>query len=245
MDAGRSVRLRPGDPAGRCDGVEAILPGDVAQGPGAQERKGVQMKRTGALVLLLLVAGVWPAATPARADEPCHGAGGEQTGGDVPFTTSYQRYEVPPIRLTDQDGRQVDISRLGTDRPVAVNFIFTTCTTICPVMSASFLRLEEALGEKIGDLQLVSVSIDPEYDTPSVLKRYAEQFGAGPRWSFLTGDAADVTTALKSFDALVGSKMNHKPFTLFKFPEDGRWVRVDGLVGGPTLAEEYLRLARN
>lgn len=201
------------------------------------------MRRATILILLLIVAGVGPGSAPLRADEPCHTADGERAEGEARFTTSYRSYEVPAIRLTDQDGRGVDISGLGTTHPVAVNFIFTTCTTICPVMSASFVRLEGALGEKIGDLQLVSISIDPEYDTPEVLKRYAEQFGAGPRWSLLTGDATDVTTALQSFDALVGSKMNHKPFTLFKFPDDERWVRVDGLIGAPTLAEEYLRLA--
>jgi protein SCO1/2 len=202
------------------------------------------MRRVIVPVLVTLVACICAAPRPVRAaDPPCHTPPAEQAGGQASFTTSYQRYDVPPIQLTDQDGNRVDVSQLGTTRPVAVNFIFTTCTTICPVMSASFLRLQQALGDEIGDLQMVSISIDPEYDTPGVLKSYADQFRAGPRWRFLTGDASDVTTTLKAFDALVGSKMNHKPFTLFKFPDDGRWVRVDGLVGAATLAEEYLRLA--
>ena len=160
------------------------------------------------------------------------------------YQRSLASYSVPAVTMVNQDGQRVDLPELlDADEPVMLNFIFTSCTAICPAMSAIFARVQTELGSDRARLRMVSISIDPEYDTPEVLKRYAEQFGAGPRWSLLTGDAADVTAALQSFDALVGSKMNHKPFTLFKFPDDARWVRVDGLIGAPTLAEEYLRLA--
>lgn len=185
---------------------------------------------------------------PVRADDPpCHsmeGMGGDEAADDggTQLKTSVERYDVPAILLTDQDGAKVDLSTLGTAHPVAVNFIFTTCTTICPVMSASFQRLERALGDDIGDLEMVSISIDPEYDTPEVLREYADRFGAGEHWSFLTGDADDVTTVLRAFNALSGSKMNHKPFTLFKVPGDEGWTRVEGLAGANALADEYRHL---
>jgi protein SCO1/2 len=121
---------------------------------------------------------------------------------------------------------------------VAVNFIFTTCTTICPVMTATFAQMRRALGPDAGRVRLVSISIDPEYDRPQVLKSYGERFGAGGDWSFLTGDSGDVQRVLRAFAADNGSKMNHRPLTLLRAGGGGEWVRIDGLASGSQLAGE-------
>jgi protein SCO1/2 len=155
------------------------------------------------------------------------------------YAVSDARYDIPDVELLDTAGDAVSLrSILDGDAPVAVNFIFTTCTTICPVMTATFSQMRRALGDRAGDIAMVSISIDPEYDRPAVLKTYAEQFGAGPGWTFLTGESLDIERVLRSFDAYAGSKLNHRPLTFLKRPGEADWVRIDGLASGESLAQE-------
>lgn len=155
------------------------------------------------------------------------------------YSVSDKLYSIPDVELIDATGSQVGLrTLLDSDKPVALNFIFTTCTTICPVMTATFAQMQRELGDTAGQLQVVSVSIDPEYDRPEVLKAYAEQFRAGDNWTFLTGDSNDISQVLRSFDSYAGSKMNHQPITFLKRPESPTWVRIDGLAGGADLAQE-------
>jgi len=155
------------------------------------------------------------------------------------YSVSTQLYTVPDVALVDESGASVSLrSLLDSGQPVAVNFIFTTCTTICPVMTSIFTQMRHQLGESGTGMRLVSISIDPEYDRPGKLKQYAERFGVGPGWTFLTGDGADIAQVLQSFDALRGSKMNHRPLTLLKRPRSPDWIRIDGLANGEELAQE-------
>ena len=159
------------------------------------------------------------------------------------YKTSAGLYATPDVVLTDERGDSVSLqSLLDGPRPVALNFIFTTCTTICPVMTATFSRMRRELGPAAEGLELVSISIDPEHDTPSVLRAYATRYGAGAGWRFLTGDAGAILSVLKAFDAFTGSKMNHRPVTLFRVPGSQSWVRIEGLASGSDLAGEYRRL---
>ena len=155
------------------------------------------------------------------------------------YAVSDVRYDIPDVQLIDESGAPVSLqSVLDSGQPVALNFIFTTCTTICPVMTVTFAQMQRELGEAAKQLRLVSITIDPEYDRPEVLKAYAEQFHVGPGWTFLTGDSADIAEVLRSFNSYAGSKMNHQPLTLLKRPESSSWVRIDGLAGGADLAQE-------
>ena len=161
----------------------------------------------------------------------------------INYSRSIETYQIPEISLTNHEGQEINLdSMLRSPEPVAVNFIFTTCTTICPVMTATFSQMRKALGEDADGLQLISISIDPEYDTPSMLKKYADRYKAGERWQFLTGDATQIVTVLKAFDAYVGNKMNHRPLTFFSVPGSDEWVRIDGLTSGADLANEYRQL---
>lgn len=97
--------------------------------------------------------------------------------------------EVPEFALTNQSGVTVtqEVFRGGIS---VVDFIFTSCTSICPVMSGRMAYLQEILDDR-ERIRFVSVSVDPERDTPAVLTEYAERYGADPwRWTFLTGDRA-------------------------------------------------------
>lgn len=137
-------------------------------------------------------------------------------------------YTVPDVTLTDQNGNRVSLPELlNSDQPVMLNFIFTSCTAICPAMSATFASVQKRLGSDSGKLHMISVSIDPEYDTPDALKAYAERFKAGPQWEFLTGSLDDSITVQKAFDADRGDKMNHAPLTLIRAKRDGQWEKIN------------------
>lgn len=162
------------------------------------------------------------------------------------YSVSSEQYDVPDVRLIDAEGKTVGLrTLLDSEQPLALNFIFTTCTTICPVMTATFAQMQRKLGDSADRLRLVSISIDPEYDRPDTLKAYAAQFHADKDWVFLTGDSADIISVLQSFDTYAGSKMNHQPVTFLKHPGDSDWVRIDGLASADNLAQEVTKRLLN
>ena len=155
------------------------------------------------------------------------------------YQVSDADYSVPAVELLDASGTSLPLQDLlASDEPIALNFIFTTCTTICPVMTATFAQLQRELGAEAERVHLVSISIDPEYDRPDKLAAYAKQFQAGGNWTFLTGDTKDIVNVLRSFDAYTGSKMSHRPITLLKRADSAAWTRIDGLASGQSLAHE-------
>lgn len=186
------------------------------------------------LTFALLVAGGAATAQDTAADH-CAPAATRPS----PFQRSEREYSLPEVTLRDQAGRAVPMSELqGASGPLAVNFIFTTCTTICPVMTATFAQMRRELGAEADRIRLVSITIDPEHDTPAVLAGYAERFDAPPGWSFLTGSPGDVERVLRAFDAWAGSKTSHRPITLLRRRGESGWVRLEGLGSGAALADQ-------
>ncbi|OHC90945.1 MAG: hypothetical protein A3J87_02170 [Sideroxydans sp. RIFOXYB12_FULL_59_6] len=153
-------------------------------------------------------------------------------------------YTIPDIKMVDRNGRSVAIRGLLDGRePVILNFIFTTCTTICPVMSSTFEQVQEQLGDRRNRVRMVSVSIDPENDTPARLKAYARRYNAGSQWQMLTGSVANSFAVQNAFEVAVGDKMNHKPLAFIRAPgRDAGWVRIDGLVAASDIVNELNRL---
>ena len=102
-----------------------------------------------------------------------------------------EKKRVPDFVFTNQDGRFIsNEDYLG--KVYVIEFFFTTCPTICPIMNANMKRLEEAFGTR-DDFGIASFTIDPEKDTPEQLKRYAENMGVfSQNWHFLTGDASTI-----------------------------------------------------
>jgi protein SCO1/2 len=205
----------------------------------------IELKTSRALSLCLVGLALCAEAGLAQAaDEHAHHHHQMQAAAAKPVNTVKQSdYKIPAIRLTRSDGQAVDLAaELGGDRPVMLNFIFTTCTTICPVMSHTFADVQARLGADAGKLRMLSISIDPEHDTPARLKEYAARFSAGPQWSFYTGTAAASVAAQKAFEAYRGDKMNHEPLTLMRKAPGKPWVRVDGLASADTLVAQYRKL---
>jgi protein SCO1 len=100
----------------------------------------------------------------------------------------------PEVTLVTQDGKRVRFySDLVKGRVVLINFIFTRCKDLCPRTTTNIRRVQELLGDEAGrTVHLISISVDPDNDTPAVLKAYAETAGATPGWDFLTGDQEDI-----------------------------------------------------
>jgi protein SCO1/2 len=165
--------------------------------------------------------------------------GGMAEAQDKTFKRTIESYTVPDVTLVNQNGAKVRIkSLLQSDKPVVVDFIFGTCTTICPVLSAGLASLQQQLGADARKVQLVSISIDPENDTPKVMKDYLKRYGAKPGWDFLTGTRTDIDKVLYALSAYIPNKMDHYPLTLIRSPGDGKWVRVRGLMSGAQLMSE-------
>jgi protein SCO1/2 len=156
-------------------------------------------------------------------------------------------YALPPITLVRDDGESVSlVDELNDGRPVVLTFIYTSCTTICPMVSQTFEQLQEELGSERDNVHMVSISIDPEEDTPARLKAYAERFGAGPEWQYYTGTVEASVAAQRAFNVYRGDKMNHTAVAFFRAAPGKPWLRLDGLATPDELLSAYHEIvARN
>jgi protein SCO1/2 len=173
------------------------------------------------------------------------GLGAQQVSKPKSYTRTEQDYRIPDVILTDMNGNKAPLrDLLDGEGPVLMELIFTTCATICPVLSASFATSQGKLSAVEPGYRMVSISIDPEHDTPARLRAYAERFGAGDQWQFLTGGKGEVQSVQKAFDAYYrgNNKMYHRPYTYLRGGAGKPWVRIDGLLGSADLVAEYRRV---
>jgi protein SCO1/2 len=155
------------------------------------------------------------------------------------ITRSTVNYRIPAITLVRDDGKSVSmLDELNDTRPVVMNFIYTTCSGICPLSSHIFSLLQHKLGAESDRVHLMSISIDPEEDTPARLREYARQYSAGPSWQHYTGTVAASTAAQRAFDVYKGDKMGHTPVTLVRTAPGVAWVRFDGFATADMLLQE-------
>ena len=190
---------------------------------------------TAALALLLLAA--LPEAGGAQEDP--HLQHRSALAAPAPETSkpAVEGLDVPDVPVLDQDGRRLLFrTDLVEGRAVAVNFIFTNCTTICPPLAATFGKLRKLLGDRAGrDVHLISISVDPVTDTPERLRAWSQKFGPGPGWTLVTGAREDITRLLKALGAYTADKNDHPPLVLIANSR-GRWTRAYGLAPPAKLA---------
>ncbi|HEX8722094.1 MAG TPA: SCO family protein [Pyrinomonadaceae bacterium] len=138
---------------------------------------------------------------------------------------------IPDVPVLDQNGRRLNFyTDLVKGKTVAINFVFTTCTTVCPPLTATFRKVQQELGARAGrEVELISVSVDPTTDTPERLKGFAEKFKAGPGWTFVTGGKPEVDALLRALGAATADKNDHTPLVLVGNDPAGRWTRAYGL----------------
>ena len=110
------------------------------------------------------------------------------------------------------------------------------------MMSQVFSQLQDLLGAGSSGVHMVSISIDPEEDTPARLRAYAKKFKAGGQWQHYTGTVASSIAAQRAFSAYGGDKMRHDPLTLMRSEPGAAWVRLDGLVTAAELHKQYNNL---
>jgi len=169
----------------------------------------------------------------ATADEHHHHAVAPQTSR----TTA--NYQIPDVQLVREDGRAVRLpAEMDDGKPVVLAFIYTSCTTVCPLTSQTLATLQDKLGSARDRIHILSISIDPEQDTPSRLREYARSFHAGAEWHHYTGTLAASQAAQRAFDVYRGDKMDHSPATLIRRSPGAEWVRIDGFATADQLIAE-------
>lgn len=198
------------------------------------------MQRRLAIDLLALLAALGCAA--AAKGQHHHGAPAPQPR----YARTEAAYAPPDVPLVDAGGASTRLTTvLAADGPLFLQFMFTSCTTVCPVMSTSFAGAQSRLGPNEARLRFVSISIDPAYDTPERLRGYAKRFNAGAQWQFFTGRAEDIAAVQKAFASYPGNnKMQHVPVTFFRAEAGARWVRLEGLPNAEQLLDEYRRAVK-
>lgn len=145
--------------------------------------------------------------------------------------TQAKRFPGLEAIFTTQDHRDVRFSELVSGRRVALQFIFTSCGTICPPMGAQFSALGKLLDdEEIDDVHLVSVSIDPARDTPAKLAAWANRFGhdAG-RWTLITAPEPSTDALLRALGMATGDKTDHPAVVLLNNGHDRQWRPINAL----------------
>jgi len=156
-----------------------------------------------------------------------------------------EHYVIPQVDLVNQDGVEQSLEKiLDLEKFVVVDFIFTTCTTICPVLSAGLVEFHKGLEDRANNTVLVSISIDPEHDRPEVLKAYGRKYGIRSGHELLTGSRQDIYSVMNAFDAVMPNKMTHYPLTFFRAPGSKKWVRVFGMMSAADLMKEYKNVTK-
>lgn len=186
------------------------------------------MKTKAAAAFVLSVA----AAVCGASEHQHHAPPAEQ------LERSTATYRLDGLALLRADGAAVTLAaELEYDGPLVLDFVFTSCTTICPILSRTFATLQAA-SDPARPLRLVSISIDPQNDTPAALRAYARRFDAGAQWRFYTGTVAQSVAVQRAFGVYRGNKMNHVPLTFVRRARGEPWVRLDGYASAADIARE-------
>jgi protein SCO1/2 len=196
---------------------------------------------------LLACGGAFPIARAMAqsADMHMHGDMHEHHHADVPpgIKRSEATYEIPSLTLVRQDGAKVAFPQeLDSGGPVLLDFVYTSCTTVCPVLSQVFSEVQERLGKDLAKTKMVSISIDPEYDTPARLLAYAKKFHAAGQWQHYTGTTQASIAMQRAFDVYRGDKMQHQPVTFLRAAPNKPWVRYEGFATPDMIVREYRSL---
>lgn len=197
------------------------------------------MKSPASLILATaLAASLSLGAGSAAAHSKHHGAPAKAEAESV-------QLKLPDAPLIDRDGRGVRLqSDVLKDHIVVMDFVYTSCTTVCPVVSAILSRVQEALGDRVGrEVRLVSLTVDPVRDTPARLKSYSAKHGAGPGWTWLTGAQQSINDVLKGVGTYTPNYEDHPAVILVGDARTGQWSRYYGFVDPKVLLAQIDALA--
>ena len=175
------------------------------------------------LLFLILVG-----ATNSSASLKAHSAAVHEDVKPVDGRWSSKALAIPDVMVRDQDGRSLRFySDLIKGQVVAINFVFTGCSTICPGLTTTFRNLQDLLGTK--NVRLISITVDPANDGPAELKKYAASFDAKPGWSFVTGRPDLMTKLLKSLSVSAIAVADHSSLVIIYNDAETRSTQVPGI----------------
>jgi len=188
-----------------------------------------------AIVMLLVLPGT-AAFADAGTEQPVsdpHAKHREMLKKSRADTSTASDIDLRDELLVNQHGDAVRfVSDVVGDQIVVMDFVYTTCTTVCPVLSVIFQQVQTGLGDRLGtDVKLISISVDPVRDTPVRLKNYAEGLQAHAEWAWLTGDKTVVDEVLRGLGAYSPNFEDHPSIVLVGDPQRGTWKRFFGFPG--------------
>lgn len=184
----------------------------------------------GGVLAALIVAGAWIVSSDALQT---------RAGAQDPW-------QVMNVPLQTHDGTRVRFyDDLVKGKVVLINFIFTTCTSECPRTTANLVKVQEALGDRLGrEVRMISVTVDPATDSPAVLKKYALAYGTKPGWDFVTGRQRDVDLIRRRLGVLDDSvsRTQHTGMLVYGNEAAGQWATTPAMAQPRAIARSVMRL---
>ncbi|HKE55891.1 MAG TPA: SCO family protein [Pyrinomonadaceae bacterium] len=178
--------------------------------------------------------------------EPAVATNATESGAPNAPNSTAAPARIPDVPVLDQNGKHLNFySDLVKGKVVAINFIFTTCTTICPPLTATFRRVQQELSSQSVSAKLISVSVDPVVDTPERLRDFAAKFKADPDWTFVTGEKSDIDALLRALGVAVADKNDHTPMVLVGNDLSGSWTRTYGLSSPAALVKVIVSMTNS
>ena len=169
-------------------------------------------------------------------DEHHHQLMGQSTS----VKRSLIQVDIPAHLMIRQDGSVANLKKeFETGMPIILAFIYTSCTTVCPVTSQILSHTQNLMGKDIDKVRIVSISIDPEFDTPARLLSYSQKYSAKKQWQHYTGTFSHSVAFQKAFSAYRGDKMNHDPLIFLNGGNKKTWVQLDGFPSAEQVIKEY------
>ncbi|MGB5995341.1 MAG: SCO family protein [Candidatus Deferrimicrobiaceae bacterium] len=223
--------------------------------PGSDGKAAVRSRvARSALAGILVSVCLWGAPRPAAPHEmhkhpaatPPPGAQGEQqskaTKPALRLDENNQREYFTDLPLLTQDGKEVHFhTDMLKGKVVLISFIYTNCTEVCPILMPNLVRIQELLGDRSGrDVSLVSISVDPEDDTPEELKEYGKKYGAKPGWTFLTGKKENIDWVVYKLGQYAEDFEDHSMLFLVGDVKNARWAKMRGDMPPETIAARLL-----
>jgi len=188
--------------------------------------------------LLILLAAVFTTAQAQKPAPPAEPHDHSHMSNTAEASSPAQKY-FTDVELINQDGKKVHFySDVLKGKTVIVNAFFTSCTSVCPPMNRNMEKIQEALGDRVGrDVFLVSMTVDPETDTPARMKEYAKKFHASPGWLFLTGKKENLDWALYKLGQYVENKDDHQTVLIIGNEPTGLWKKAFGMANVAELVQ--------